>query len=85
MVETDEVEDPRAFDVERDIFVLGKLKQKVAGVCSLVSAAPVVSAAHVGARADALLGPAIPKAIGIQTDGNRRWLRRSGQSAECDQ
>ena len=55
-----EVEDAGASDVERDVEVVGLLVEEVRRVGGVVAADAVVGAAHVGAHADALVGPAVP-------------------------
>ena len=55
-----EVQDAAASDVERDVEVVGRSGRGSAGVGRAVAAVAVVGAAHVGAHADALLGPAVP-------------------------
>ena len=72
VVVADEVEDAGTFDVERDVAVVGELIEEVGGVGALVAAGAVVGAAHVGARADALVGPVVPHAISVETDGDGR-------------
>ena len=70
MVVASEVEESRAGDVECDVFVFGELIEEMAGVGAFVAAAAVISAAHVGAHADALIRPAVPLAVGIEANGN---------------
>ena len=67
---------PWSGDIEADVEVVSDLIKEMAGISALVSTAPVIGAAHVGARADALVRPAFPEAIGIKTHRNDRWLFR---------
>ena len=76
-----EVEHAGAFHVERHVVVVGQLIEEMGGVGPLVAASPVVGAAHVGARADALIRPAVPHAVRIQTHGND-GLCRAGHGHE---
>src|SRR5438477_7885445 len=46
----------------------------MAGVGALISTAAIISAAHIRANADALVRPAFPQSIGIETHWNDRWL-----------
>src|SRR5262249_7678497 len=74
VVETREVEDSRAGKIERDVLVVGKLVEEVAGVGAFVPAGAVVGAVHVRAGANPLKRPLVPLAIRIEADGNRRRL-----------
>src|SRR5205085_10352754 len=71
--------------------VVGLLVEEVAGVGALVAAGAVVGAAQVSAGADALVGPALPEAVGVQPDGYLRRLvggRAGGQRQQqpaCEQ
>src|SRR5947207_14202136 len=85
MIIPGEVQNPRPFDVERDIFVLRQLIKKVAGIGPFIAAAPVVSAAHVSARADALVRPSFPETVCIQTNGDKWRLVRPNYWTEQDQ
>ena len=70
-----EVKHASSFHIERHIVVLGELVEKMARVRAFIAAAPVVGAAHVGARTDdPLIRPALPLPIRIQPDGNDRWF-----------
>jgi hypothetical protein len=42
----------------------------MAGICPFIAAEPIVRAAHISARADALIRPAFPQPISVQTDRN---------------
>ena len=60
-----EIENAGALDVERDVVVVGQLIEEVGSVGPFVAASPVIRAAHVSASADALVGPALPHAVGV--------------------
>lgn len=66
MVVAGEVEDTGAGDVEGDVLVVVELIKEMAGVRAFVAACAVVGAPHVGAHADALQGPVLPLAIGVE-------------------
>src|SRR5580765_7612951 len=70
MIVSDEIENARAGDVQRHVFVFRKLIEEMAGIGAFVATAAVISAAHVGAHADALIRPALPLAISVKADGN---------------
>src|SRR5207244_3329161 len=57
-----------------DVEVICQLIEKMAGVGALISTAAIISAAHIRANADALVGPAFPQSIGIETHWNDRWF-----------
>src|SRR4051812_11985932 len=65
-----EVEDAGPLQIERDVEIVRELEEKMAGVGALIPAGAVVGAAHIGAGADALVGPMIPGAIGVVANGN---------------
>src|SRR5207302_4255119 len=69
-----EVEDARALEVERDVEIVGELEEEMAGIGAFVAAAAVISASHVGAGADVLIGPAVPGAVGVVADGDDGWI-----------
>ena len=85
VVVTREIEHARPLYIQRDILVLGKLIKKMAGVSAFVTAAPIVGAAHVSARADAQVRPAVPLAAGIQADRDDRGFLRCGNDSKGDQ
>ena len=66
MVATDKVENTRPGDVQRHVEIVGTLIEKMAGISTLIAAAPIVGAAHVCARADALMSRRPPPA--------KRWI-----------
>ena len=74
MVVAREIHDPGTGDVEGDILVVGELVEEMTGVSAFVAAGAIVGAAHVGAHAEALDGPMLPLAIGVEADGDRRWF-----------
>ena len=84
VIVTREVKDAATFHVERDIEVIRQLIEEMARIRSFIAAAPVIGAAHVGPRADPLIGPACPLPIRVQTDGNHRRLRgtRHGKQSQ---
>ena len=57
MIVAGEVEYACPLDIESDIEIVARLIKKMAGISPLIAASPVISAAHVRAHADALLGP----------------------------
>src|SRR5438477_9982617 len=46
----------------------------MAGVGALISTAAIITAAPIRTNADALVRPALPQSIGIETHWNDRWL-----------
>ena len=68
VVITDERQHAWPLQIERDVGILRGLKEKVAGVGAEIAAAAVVGAPHIGPLPDALAGPMIPHAVGIQSD-----------------
>src|SRR5215471_1669500 len=85
MVVAGEVKNSRSLNVQRHILVLGQLVQKVTGVGSFISTTPIIRASHVGAHADALIGPALPLPVSIQTNRNDGRLRSRQVTAEQEQ
>ncbi|HIJ66152.1 MAG TPA: hypothetical protein HPP77_09405 [Candidatus Hydrogenedentes bacterium] len=77
-----EIEDAWALDIEGYVEIIGLLVQEMAGVGALVSAGPVVGAAHIGSRAYANVGPSIPHTIRIQSHGNYRRLDQGVQQGD---
>ena len=67
---TNKIENARPFDVECDVVVIGQLVEKMAAIGAFIAAAPIVGAAHVGAHSNALIRPARPLPVGIQSDWN---------------
>ncbi len=65
-----EVEDAGILNIERDVEIVGELVEEMAGIGAFVAAGAVVGASHVGAGADALIGPAVPGAVGVVADGD---------------
>src|SRR5260370_32465667 len=84
MVVAREVEHARPLNIESEVSVLGKLIEKMACVGALVAAAPVISAAQVSARSEALIGPAFPLAISIPTNRDGWRLLRCTKQAGAD-
>src|SRR5262245_50609735 len=84
MIVANEIENTRSSDIQRHVFVFCQLIEEMAGICAFVSAAPVISAAHVCARADALIRPALPLAIGIQPNGNDGRFRCSAKLSKSE-
>lgn len=84
VVVADEVEDAGRFQVEGDVEIIGFLVEEVGGVGAFVAAAAVVGAAHVGALADSLVGPAVPLQIGVGGDGEGGRLG-SGDGGEAEE
>ncbi|TMQ33658.1 MAG: hypothetical protein E6K70_11975 [Planctomycetota bacterium] len=78
VVKAGEVEDARALNVQSDIEVIGLLVEKVAGVGPFIASGAVIGATQVGAGADALVGPALPLAVGIQAYRDHRWFLGRG-------
>src|SRR6516162_9343925 len=85
MVVAGEIKNSRSLNVQRHIPVLGQLVEKVTGVCAFISAAAIIRAAHVGAHANALVWPAVPLSVSIQTDRNDRRLHSSQGTPEQEQ
>ena len=73
VVGTHESKDAGPFDIEANVEVIGLLVKKVAGIGALVAAGAVIGAAQIRPRADPLVRPALPLAVGVQPD---RKLRR---------
>src|SRR5258708_12157966 len=69
VVGADEVENAGAERVQSHVLIICKLVKEMAGVCGFIPTGAVVSRAHVGADANALVWPAVPFAIGIHGDG----------------
>ena len=63
-----------AFDVQRHITIIRKLKKEVAGVGVEITATTIIGAPHVGPLADALISPMIPHPVGVQAYGKNRRL-----------
>jgi hypothetical protein len=79
VVIADEIDLARAFDIQGDVAVLTQLIQEVRGIGPFVAARAIIGAAHVGADANALVGPAIPHAVGVQAHGDL-----GGGGGECE-
>jgi hypothetical protein len=79
-----EIQDAWALDVEGDVEVVGLLVEEVAGVGALVAAGAVVGAAHVRPRPNALVGPALPLAVGVEADGDDRRLVGHGSCGQSE-
>src|SRR5665213_2615748 len=77
VVIADEIENAGRLHIQRDIEIVGILIEEVRRVRALVASSAIVGAAHVSARADALVGPALPLAVGIHASWNYRRLRES--------
>src|SRR5579875_868305 len=69
-----EVEDAGAFEVKCNIEIVGLLVEEMAGVGAFVASPTIVGAAEVSSHADPMIGPALPLAVGVQTNRNHRWL-----------
>lgn len=76
-----------AFQIERYIAIIRKLIKKMGTVSAFISSTAVIRAPHVCTHADPLLGPAIPEAIGIESDGNAAFFcgaaNHRDQQKEC--
>ncbi len=66
-----EVQDAMAGHVQRHVVIVCQLVQEMAGVRAFVAATSVLRAPHVSARTNALIGPAFPLPVGVESDGNR--------------
>ena len=79
MVAAHEVEHAGPGDIERDVVIIGELVNEMAGIGAFIAASAVVSAAHVGARADALVRPLVPHSIGVKSNRDNWRLGVCGE------
>ena len=84
VVVADEVKDTGSLNVQRDVEIVGELVQEVGSVGPFVAAGSVVGAAHVGPRADPLIRPAFPQAIGVEPDRNDGGFGRDGYNRHTE-
>ena len=85
MIIARKIKHARPLDIERDIFILSKLVEEMAGVCAFIAATPIVGAPHVGARADAQIRPALPLPVRVQTNRDDWRLFTRGHGADHEQ
>src|SRR5437867_2732234 len=64
------VQYPGALHIERHVEIVGELVEEVGSIGSLVSARPVIGAAHIRPGTDPLIGPALPHAVSVESDGD---------------
>ena len=83
MITAHKVKDARPADIETNVKIIRQLIEEMAGISALVSAAPIISAAHISPHSDALTRPAVPLSVRIEAHWNDRGRGRVAErSAE---
>ena len=85
VVETAEDQNARSLDIKGDVEIICDLIKKMTAVRAFVASIAVIRAAHIRAHPNALLRPAIPLAIRVETNRNGLLsLLRRAPAGPCD-
>ena len=88
VVISNEVKDAGALNIETDISVRSELIEEMGRISGLIASPSIVSAAHVRANSDSLIGPVIPHPVSVQAHRNSGIMRgssRHGASKQYDE